>query len=186
MRIQEEMRQWYVVYSKPRKEECAEFHLRLKGVEVFFPRLRLPGSLRKRKQIVPLFPNYLFVRIQVFSDEFNYVAWSPGVNRFVSFNGLPTPVNNEIITYLMEQSTDEGIITARSNLKPGQEVQISGGPFEGLIGIIQYPPDAKGRVRLLLNLLSREVKVAVPLQYIDSGWVAVGGEKPHSIEPSAA
>ncbi len=184
MHIQQEMRQWYVVYSKPRKEACAEFYLRQKGLEVFFPRLRLPGSLRKRKRIVPLFPNYLFVRIQVFSAEYSYVAWSPGVNRFVSFNGIPTPLDDEIVAYLMEQSTDEGIITARSNLKPGQEVQISGGPFEGLIGIIQYPPDAKGRVKLLLNLLSREVKVAVPLQFIDSGWVAVGGDEPHRIRSS--
>jgi len=91
-----------------------------------------------------------------------------------------------VIFSLPVQLKNEGIITARSNLKPGQEVQISGGPFEGLIGIIQYPPDAKGRVRLLLNLLSREVKVAVPLQFIDSGWVAVGGDEPHRIKSSVA
>ena len=79
--LQQEMRQWYVVYSKPRKEEFAEFNLRQKGLEVFFPRLRLPGSRQKRKQIVPLFPNYLFVKIQVFSEEYHYVTWSPGVKR---------------------------------------------------------------------------------------------------------
>ncbi len=184
--LQQEMRQWYVVYSKPRKEEFAEFILRQKGIEVFFPRLRLPGSLRRRRQTVPLFPNYLFVKIQVFSEEYHYVTWSPGVNRLVSFNSIPVPLNTDVVAFLMDQSTDEGTITARSNLMSGQEVQINGGPFDGLIGIIQNPPDAKGRVKLLLNLLSREVKVAVPLQFINSGWVVAGGEEAHRIRPSAA
>jgi len=31
-------------------------------------------------------------------------------------------------------------------------------------------------VNLLLNLLNRQVKVAVPLRFVDSGWVAVGAE----------
>lgn len=184
--LQQEMRQWYVVHSKPRKEAFAEFILRQKGIEVFFPRLRLPGSPRRRRQTVPLFPNYLFVKIQVFSEEYHYVTWSPGVNRLVSFNSFPIPLNTDVVAFLMDQSTDEGTITARSNLMSGQEVQINGGPFDGLIGIIQNPPDAKGRVKLLLNLLSREVKVAVPLQFINSGWVVVGGEEAHRIRPSAA
>ena len=133
-----------------------------------------------------MFPNYLFVKIQVFSEEYYYVTWSPGVNRLVAFNSFPVPLNADVVAILMEQSTAEGTITARSNLMPGQEVQINGGPFDGLIGIIQNPPDAKGRVKLLLNLLSREVKVAVPLQFIDSGWVAAGGEEVHRIRPSVA
>ncbi len=184
--LQQEMRQWYVVYSKPRKEEFAEFNLRQKGLEVFFPRLRLPGALPKRKQVVPLFPNYLFVKIQIFSEEYQYVAWSPGVKRLISFNGFPLPLNADAVAFLMDQSTAEGTITARSNLMPGQEVQINSGPFDGLIGIIQNPPDAKGRVKLLLNLLSRQIKVAVPLQCIDSGWVVASGEEAHRIRPSVA
>ncbi len=184
--LQQEMRQWYVVYSKPRKEEFAEFHLRKKGLEVFFPRLHLPGALPKRKQVVPLFPNYLFVKIHVLSEEYHYVNWSPGVKRLVSFNSFPVPLNEDVVAFLMDQSTSEGTIAARSNLMPGQEVEINGGPFDGLIGIIQNPPDAKGRVKLLLNLLSREVKVAVPLQFIDSGWVVAGGKEAHRIRPSVA
>jgi len=65
-------------------------------------------------------------------------------------------------------------------------VEVNGGPFDGLIGIIQNPPDAKGRVNLLLNLLSRQIKVAVPLQYIDSGWVVAGGGEAHRNRPSVA
>jgi len=165
----QEMQRWYVVYSKPHKEEVARFHLELKGLEVFFPRLLVPES-QTRKRVVPLFPNYLFVRIAI-SEEYHYVLWSPGVKRLVGFNGSPTPLDDDIVDFLMQQAGNEGIITARSNLKVGQQVQISGGPFDGLVGIIQEPPNGKGRVKVLLNLLSRQVKAEVPVEFVRSGWV---------------
>ena len=164
--------QWYVVYSKPQKEQLAQFHLTAKNLEVFLPRLLLPESDRKRKRMVPLFPNYLFVRIRIFSEEYVYVKWSPGVKRFVTFNDMPAPIDEEIVTFLMRQADPMGVIAACSNLKLGQQVQIKGGPFDGLIGILREPPSAKGRVKILLNLLNRETNVDVPAQFIESGWVA--------------
>ena len=76
------LKQWYVVYSKPHAEESAQLHFRLKGLESFFPRLLLPKAVQNHRRIVPLFPNYLFVRIR-FLEEFQYVLWSHGVKRFV-------------------------------------------------------------------------------------------------------
>src|SRR5574341_1338872 len=84
MHVYDYQRNWYVIYAKPHKEEQAKFYLGLKGVECFFPRLLLPGSSWHKKKIVPLFPNYLFVRIHL-STELHYVVWSPGVKRIVSF-----------------------------------------------------------------------------------------------------
>jgi transcription antitermination factor NusG len=165
-----ENKAWYVVYSKPHKEESAQFHLRSKGLEVFFPRLLLPPSLRKRKQIVALFPNYMFVRIRI-PEEYESVIWSPGVKRFVSFNDALVPIDGDIVTYLMRQANPAGVIIGRSTLKVGQEIEINGGPFDGLAGIIQEPPDARGRVRILMQLLSRRIKVEVPLEFVKSGEV---------------
>ena len=163
-------KRWYVVYSKPHEEERAQFHFRLKGVEYFFPRLLLPKSAQKHRRIVPLFPNYLFVRIHL-PDEFQYVLWSHGVKRFVSFNGVPEALDDQVVEFLMRQADSDGIIMTRSNLKAGQEVRISRGPFEGLVGIIQKPADARGRVEVLLSLLRRHVKAEVPIEYVESGWV---------------
>ena len=81
-------REWYVVYSKPQNEDYARFHLSAKGLEVFFAQLLFPDTAKKRKRLVPLFPNYLFVRLKLFSQEFSYAKWSPGVSRIVSFNAI--------------------------------------------------------------------------------------------------
>jgi transcription antitermination factor NusG len=71
----------------------------------------------------------------------------------------------------MRQANSEGIITARSNLKAGEEVRVSRGPFDGLLGIIQEPPNVRGRVKILLELLSRQVRAEVPIEYVEGGWV---------------
>jgi transcriptional antiterminator RfaH len=167
-------RQWYAVYSKPQREEFAESQLLKKGLEVFLPKLLLPNNGKKRKRIVPLFPNYLFTRINIYSPEYGYTIWSPGVKRIVSFNGIPAPIDGDIVDYLMRQTNTEGLIPARSNLRVGQEVRIDGGPFDGLIGIIQEPSNARGRVKILLQLLNRSTKADVPVQFIRANWVASG------------
>jgi transcription antitermination factor NusG len=163
-------KRWYVVYSKPHGEERAEFHLRLKRVEYFFPRLLLPGSHTKPNRIISLFPNYIFVRIALAEDYYR-VIWSPGVKYFVGFGGYPAPLNDEVVEFLMKQANPEGIIRARLNLEIGQVVRICDGPLAGFVGIIQDPPDAKGRVKLLLNLLKRQVATEAPATSIEALWV---------------
>ena len=164
-------KEWFVVFSKHHREEFTQFHLRLKGIETFFPRLMLPKFSYKSKRIVPLFPNYLFVHMNLATD-YDQVRWSPGIKSFVNFGGSPIPLQDEIAENLIRQADREGIIPAHSDLKIGQEVQIRGGPFDGVIGVIQKTPDAKGRVRLLMKLLSRRIAVEIPVHLISGGWVA--------------
>jgi transcription elongation factor/antiterminator RfaH len=163
---------WYVVYSKPQREAWAELHLRRKGIEVFHPQLELPDYAGGRRRSVPLFPNYLFVQIDLIA-RFYDVVWAPGVKSFVGAGGAPTPLDEAVVTFLKRNATPDGRLRARPDLKTGQEVEIVAGPFAGLIAIIQSPPDAKGRIRVLMRLLNqRPVKVQVPVRFVKSDWVA--------------
>jgi transcriptional antiterminator RfaH len=181
-------REWYVVYSKPRKEEQVRFHLALKGIESFFPRLQIPG---RKKVITPLFPNYLFVRLDL-ANEAQYVVWSPGVKRIVSFSDRPVPLEESVIQFLKERADSDGIIQAQSRLSAGQQVEIIGGPFNGFVGIIENPPNAKGRVKILLKLLSRQISVKLGVEFIRSQSVALAPaaattliDKAESVSPAS-
>jgi transcriptional antiterminator RfaH len=167
-------KQWCAVYTKPQREEFAEVNLRRRGIETFFPQLSLPKSAKRKKRIVALFPNYLFVCVGFIGNEYASIIWCPGVKRIVSFNGSPAFVDESIITFLMAQAGAGGVIAARCNVRIGQEVAIDGGPFDGLVGIIQEPPNARGRVKILLELLNRPTKVDVPVQFIKATWVTLG------------
>ena len=164
-------KQWYAVYTKPQKECYAEFNIQKRGVETFFPKLALPKAPKRKPQNVSLFPNYIFVRLDILSELYSSVKWCPGVKRIVSFNGTPAAVDDLAIAFLMRQAQPDGTICARLNIEIGQEVSISGGPFDGLVGIIQNPPNARGRVGVLLNLLNRLTKVEVPVHFVNAGWV---------------
>jgi transcription elongation factor/antiterminator RfaH len=161
---------WYIVYGKPQKEELAQFHLKQKAVPTFYPRLLLPKFSRKRKRLVPLFPNYLFVNITL-ATAYYHVLWTPGVKCFVSFNDIPAPVDDFIVEHLMQQANSEGIIDAHTELKVGQEVRVSGGAFDGLIGMLLEAPDGKGRVKVLMSLLNRDIKVELPIHLVTGAWV---------------
>jgi len=165
-------RDWYVIYSKPHKEEQVQMHLGLKGIESFFPRLQLPGGPGRKKGITPLFPNYLFARINIVTEA-HCVTWAPGVKRIVSFSEQPVPIENNIIEFLKDKADAYGIIRARSQLSAGQQVEITGGPFDGFIGIIENPPNAKGRVKILLRLLSRPISVRLDVGFIKNQSIAI-------------
>jgi transcription elongation factor/antiterminator RfaH len=160
-----------VVYTKAQREDLAEVNLRQRGFETFFPKLLLPRSAKRKRDVVSMFPNYLFVRLDLERCGYSSVIWCPGVKRLVSFNGTPAIVDGSIVEFLMSQTGADGVIAARCNVEVGQEVAINGGPFDGLVGIIQEPPNARGRVKVLLQLLNRETKVDVPVQFINASWV---------------
>jgi transcriptional antiterminator RfaH len=164
-------RRWYSVYSKPQKERFAQIQLQSKGVEVFLPQLVMPQSAITTRRSVPLFPSYLFVRIDISSGESAYVVWSPGVKYLVSFNGVPASIDDNVIEFLKGRADSSGQIQASSTLKRGQRVHVTGGPFEGLEALIERPPDARGRVKILMNLLNRKVQAEIPVRFVESNWV---------------
>jgi transcriptional antiterminator RfaH len=146
-----ELERWYAVYAKPRREEIARFYIERKGILVFFPKLFIPRPTTKHPQIVPLFPNYLFVRIRTLI-EYDSVRWSPGVRNVVSFEGTPTPLDEEVIEFLKSLATPAGIITVRSALT---ERGIGGmsESFAKLTRLIQGPLDSRERIGVLMQFL---------------------------------
>lgn len=165
-------RRWYVVHAKPLREAVAVLQLTQREVETFFPRLALPDHASARRRLVPLFPGYLFARLEV-PGEIHAVLWSPGVKALVGPPGAPTAVDDGVVDYLRARAMEDGVIPARSELRAGQEVRLRGGPFDGLVAIIQAPPDGQGRVRVLMRLLNRRtVRVRVPGRFVEGGWVA--------------
>jgi transcription antitermination factor NusG len=163
---------WVAVYTKPQKEIYAEWNLRLRGMNTFFPKLLLPKTSKRKERVVPLFPNYLFVQCAASSRECSGVVWCPGVSRVVSFNGTPAIIDDLTILVLRNQASADGLIVARSSVQAGQKVSINGGALSGLLGIIERPPNAQGRVRVLLQLLNRQTSVDVPVEFIEASWVA--------------
>ncbi len=166
------MTRWYVVHVKAHREPLAGRHLERRGVEVFYPRLRLPRYADAARPVVPMFPGYVFVHVDL-PAQFDATRWSPGVRRFVGWGGAPAALESGIVDFLRDMAREDGVIDARPDLAVGRQVRVSGGPFDGLAAVIQRPPDARGRVKVLMELLTgRVVSARLPVQQVAAGWIA--------------
>jgi transcriptional antiterminator RfaH len=156
---------WYVVCSKPRREDLAAVRLAERDLTVFVPRIVLE---RRGKRVVrPLFPGYLFARL-VLPDDGPRVVWTPGVRRLLTFEDEAPPVPDHAVAFLQAQAGPDGLIVARPRpLPPGRRVRIMNGPFAGLVGIIENPPDARGRVSVLMDILRQQTRVSVDVDALE-------------------
>jgi transcription elongation factor/antiterminator RfaH len=153
---------WYVVQTQPHAENRAVLNLRRQDYRVFCPRLRktVRHARRSTVSLVPLFPGYVFLHLDVSRRQWRSVNGTFGVARLIMQGDLPQPVPRGVIELLLDRADADGGVGWAPSLKPGQPVRISEGPFAGLVAILEQL-DENGRVRVLLKLLGRSVCVAL-------------------------
>ena len=162
------LKQWFVVYTKPSQETLAEENLKRQGYEVYYPRIKHECRRRGRwtSSIDPLFPRYLFVKLEQGKDNFVPIRSTYGVANLVRFGCKPIAVPNSVINIIKERENyTQGVHIIQRRWKPGMEIEIAEGPFAGLKGIF-LAQNAKERVIILLQMLGRENKVKVTRDFI--------------------
>lgn len=157
---------WYVVHTKVRKEQYAEWQLTRRGVVTFLPWIVRPSRVNLDDVVQPLFPGYLFARVDL---EMQYwdVVWAPGVHRLVGFGEAPSSIDDEVIDFLRSRASNDGVVRMFPVFREGDRVRIKQGPLAGLVGIIERPCGGRGRVRVLMELLRRQTRVEVPERLLD-------------------
>jgi transcription antitermination factor NusG len=115
----------------------------------------------------PLFPGYIFVQCPLRPDLVSKVRWTPGIRRLLGDSEQPTPLSEEIVSYLRQREGPSGFITAKAVLVPGTRVRFTSGPFALLEGVIERPGSGADRVRVLLHLLSTPLSVEVDVDMIE-------------------
>ena len=156
------MSNWYLIHTKIRQERVALENLERQGFACFLPLIRAEKLRRGALQVVqePLFPRYLFIRLGTGLES---QSWAPirstiGVSRLVTFGQTPAKIEDELIAQL-QVKTDSTEVQLR-HFEPGEQVVVTDGPFVGVEAIYQMA-DSEGRVMVLLNILSKQVKMTV-------------------------
>jgi transcription antitermination factor NusG len=131
-------RSWFAVQTKARHEKRVAAGLKEKGVVVFLPLFSAlhQWSDRKRLLELPLFPNYLFVRIGVDRDVRITALRTNGIVGFVGMRGLGAPIPDEQIHAVQTILTEKVSVTPYPFLNVGQKVRIRGGSLDGIEGLL--------------------------------------------------
>ena len=157
---------WYALRSKPRKEEIVWRQLQARGIENYFPRLRVNPVNPRSKKYKPYFPGYLFVRMDLEVTGLSYFQWMPHTIGLVTFGGEPAVVPEHLIQAISRRLKDiaESGGEVFDGLKKGDIVWINGGPFSGYTAIFESRLSGSERVRVLLKLLNDQRNIPLELK----------------------
>jgi len=150
-------RSWYLVYTKPQQENLAQENLQRQGYATYLPRIYQTRRRNGRyvKTIEAFFPRYLFIHLDIETDNWPPIRSTRGVSKMVRFDGIPAVVPDQLIRTLKENDDKTGI--QRPNQKSpvlGDIITIIDGPLAGFEGIYQEQKSTE-RVAVLVNLVGK-------------------------------
>jgi transcription antitermination factor NusG len=158
--IEQDPRRWFAVVTTPQHEKAASRHLDFAGIETFLPTYESSRTWKNRQKVkveLPLFPTYLFVRID--QAERTRVLRTPGVRQLVGNSREPLCLPDREIeflrTSLLEQKAEPHV-----GLIVGQRVRIKRGPMRGVEGWL-VRKSTEWRFVLTVQLIHQHVAVEV-------------------------
>lgn len=158
---------WFALYTRSRFEKQVNRLLQQQGFDTFLPLMATTRkwSDRVKKIEVPLFNSYVFV-VHKASDHKSFlrIVETPGVVRFVSFEGKPVQIPERQIESLKKLST-EGyeMEPAERPIPEGTQVEIKRGPLKGVKGtVVRSPEGTKQLLIIRINVLDKDIQVKLP------------------------
>ena len=160
---------WYLVYAKPRQETVARLNLERQGYRVYLPLVRQPRRQKGRMGsiVAPMFPRYLFIRLDRETHDWGPIRSTFGVVSMVRFGQVPAAVPDDLIDLLQAREDETGIqILPVEQYRRGAKVRIIQGGFSGYEGIF-IARSGRDRVTVLLQVLGRAARAQIDLGAIE-------------------
>jgi transcription antitermination factor NusG len=143
------MANWYVINTKPKKENQVERLFEEGGFTIYCPKHGVEGQVR------PFFPGYAFL-VFGFPEQYQMVKYTRGVKRIVGNDDGPIPIPLEAVEGLKAREKDGLIVLEKYGGEPGvgDEIEVMEGPLKGLKGVFKKEAGDRERVMILLNYVS--------------------------------
>jgi transcription antitermination factor NusG len=155
-------RRWYVVGTQPHKEGFAGANLRRQGFEVHLPQVaRVVRHARSTRRVMrPLFPRYLFIRLDLAAGRWRPVLGTFGVSTLIMEGERPRAVPAGVVETLIEAADGSGGFDFSGRLRVGETVRFLTGPFVDRLGRLVGMCDRE-RAGVLLEIMGSERVVLV-------------------------
>lgn len=154
------MSYWTVARTESQREHIAADHLVRRGFESYLPRIKVEAKIE------PLFPRYVFVRIE---SHWHAINATIGVLYVLRDGDCPAVLRDAIIDEIRARQDRKGFVRLpKRTHERGEKVRITRGMFADHPGIYDGS-SRKDRERVLLAILGRMVPVDVApgdLQFI--------------------
>ena len=158
---------WFVVQTQPHAEEKARQHLCNQNIDCYLPRYRrmVRHARRQKMTLRPLFPGYLFVRLDPEECRWRSINGTVGVRRILTDGDMPLPINDRVIAEIRSREDENGAVKLRPSFARGQSIRLLQGPLAEVEGLFDEVRD-QNRVYLLITLLGRQVRIQAPAELV--------------------
>jgi transcriptional antiterminator NusG len=164
------IRAWYAIHTYSGYEDAVARYLKQrieslsmsdKIFSVIVPKetkIKVKGGKRQKIE-EKIYPGYVLVDMVLDNDSWYVVRNTPRVTGFVGADSAtPTPLSKEEIDFLMNKM-GEAEPKFKVDLKEGDLVRITDGPFKEQEGKISEVDDDHGRVKVLVPIFGRDTLV---------------------------
>jgi transcription antitermination factor NusG len=157
---------WYAVYTNARHEKVVADHLTSKDIEVFLPTITVVSLWKDRKMKLqkPAFPGYVFTKICL--SKRGRVIAVPGVVKILSFNGVPTRLDEVEIENIRLCHRRGALMESRPLLGVGERVRVKAGVLEGLEGFVSRCKDDR-RLIVPLSHINQSLAIQVDIDLLE-------------------
>ena len=165
----EKEKNWYVIHTYSGYEDAVakNFIQRIEslGMEdkifsVIVPKekkIKIKNGKRKTVE-EKIYPGYVLVEMIVDDESWYVVRNTPRVTGFLGSGTIPVPVSRADIDDLMKRM-EVGQPEFQIDFEVGVAVKILDGPFKGFEGKVSEIDQAKGKIKVLVNMFGRDTPV---------------------------
>ena len=162
-------RRWYAIHTYSGYEENVAHNLKQridsmdmsdKIFAIMIPKEKKIKIKNGKRKVVEekIFPGYVLVEMIVTDDSWYVVRNTPNVTGFIGTGTIPTPVSDEEIKSLQKRMGVEEP-EYKIDVEVNAPVKITDGPFKGFEGKVAEIDEARGKVKVLVNMFGRETPV---------------------------
>ncbi|MFH1820321.1 MAG: transcription termination/antitermination protein NusG [Candidatus Nealsonbacteria bacterium] len=165
----EQEKNWYVIHTYSGYEDAVAKNLKQRieslGMENKIFSVIVPKEKKikikdgKRKTVEEkIYPGYVLVEMIVTDDSWYVVRNTPNVTGFVGAGTTPVPVSITEIDILKKKMGVEEP-QYKIDVKVGDAVKITDGPFKDFDGKVSDIDQARGKIKVLVNMFGRDTPV---------------------------
>ena len=168
---------WYAVNTLSGSEERAKkaLELRIKqwGLDDRFATILVPSETvvdpkTKRKITRRFYPGYMLVQMELDNETWHLVKNTPKITGFVGGSRTPPPVSDEEVKKITRMlDHEEEAPRPVLNFELGEEVRLTDGPYASMRGNVEEINEARGKVRVTINIFGRPVSTELGFHQIE-------------------
>lgn len=163
---------WYVVHTYSGYENKVKTDLektvKNRELEDFFFEIIVPMEEqieikdgKKKTNLKKVFPGYVLVKMIVTEATWYIVRNTRGVTGFVGSGTDPIPLTEDEIKQMGFE-----VSTINVDYSQGDSVSITGGSFDGFVGVVEEINKDKHKVKVLISMFGRETPVEVDFSQV--------------------